>query len=261
MSVLEALIHPSAVVSPRARIASDVRIGPGAIIEENVEIAAGCVIGSCVLLGKGSRLQENIHVHHGAVIGSPPQDLKYAGEPTAAVIGRNTVIREYATVNRGTKERGETMVGENCLLMAYSHVAHDCVIGTDVILANAVNLAGHVEVDDYAIIGGVVPVHQFVKIGKHAMIGGGYRVPQDVCPYSLVAGYPLKVAGLNVIGLRRRGFAVESIRALEAAFKLLFFSNLNTTQAVERITAEVPSTPETLDVLDFVGRSSRGMVK
>ena len=152
---------------------------------------------------------ENVRISHGAVIGTLPQDLKFGGEKTRAVVGDNTVIREYVTINRGTKAHGETSVGTNCMIMAYAHVAHDCVIGNNVIMANSVNLAGHIEVDDFAILGGVLPVHQFVKIGAHCMIGGGFRVQQDVCPYSLVGGYPLKVVGLNSIGLRRRGFPPE----------------------------------------------------
>ncbi len=189
------------------------------------------------------------------------QDLKFKGEKDRIVIGENTVIREYAMLNRGTSMRGETTVGRNCFLMAYSHVAHDCSLGDNVIMANSVNLAGHVEIADWVIIGGVVPVHQFVKIGAHCMIGGGYRVSQDVCPYSLVAGYPLKVVGLNSIGLRRRGFASETLRLLEKSFKILFFSGLNTSQAVTQIKNEVEPVPEVQLILDFIGKSDRGMVK
>ena len=255
------MIHSSAIISSKAQLASDITVGPGAIIEEDVIIESGCSIGGYALIAQGAHLKPNVRVAHGAVVGSAPQDLKYDGEPTRAVIGANTVIREYATVNRGTKHRGETTVGANCLLMAYSHVAHDCIIGESVIMANAVNLAGHVEVDDYAIIGGVVPVHQFVKIGTHAMIGGGFRVPQDICPYALVAGYPLKVVGLNVVGLRRRGFSNQLIHTLEDVFKILFFSELNTSQALDRIRGEIADGPEVRVILDFITRSNRGIVK
>jgi UDP-N-acetylglucosamine acyltransferase len=254
-------IHPTAIVSPQAELDEEVEVGPYAIIEEKVRIGKGTSIASSALIAGGTILGKNVRVHHGAVIGTIPQDLKFEGEETQVVIGDGTVVREYATVNRGTKAYGTTTVGKECLLMAYSHVAHDCILGDHVIMANSVNLAGHVEVGDYAIIGGVVPVHQFVKIGAHAMIGGGFRVQQDICPYALVAGYPLKVTGLNLVGLRRRGFPREVIKKLEQAFKLLFFSGLNTTQAVERIQAEVDLIPEVQEILDFLSRSSRGIVK
>jgi UDP-N-acetylglucosamine acyltransferase len=254
-------IHPTAIVSPKAELADDVAVGPYTVIEENVKIGSGTKIASSALLAGGAAVGNNVEVHHGAVIGTIPQDLKFGGEVTQVVIGDNTVVREYATVNRGTKAYGTTTVGKECLLMAYSHVAHDCILGDGVIMANSVNLAGHVEIGDYAIIGGVVPVHQFVKIGVHAMIGGGFRVQQDICPYALVGGYPLKVAGINAVGLRRRGFSREVIKALEKAFKLLFFSGLNTSQAVERIKSEVELIPEVQEILDFIGKSTRGIVK
>ncbi|MBU0982772.1 MAG: acyl-ACP--UDP-N-acetylglucosamine O-acyltransferase [candidate division Zixibacteria bacterium] len=254
-------IHATAIVSPKAELADSVEVGPHTIIEGNVVIGAGTKIASNALIASGARLGENVKVSHGAVIGTQPQDLKFGGEESLAIIGNGTTIREYATVNRGTAAHGETSIGEDCFIMAYAHVAHDCIIGNNVILANSVNLAGHIEIDDNAILGGVLPVHQFVKIGAHCMIGGGFRVQQDICPYSLVGGYPLKVVGLNSIGLRRRGFAREVIRKVEAAYKLLFFSKLNTTQAVERINAEVELIPEVQLILDFIKRSNRGLVK
>lgn len=254
-------IHPTAIVSPKAELADDVEVGPYTIIEENVKIGGGTKVASSVLLASGATLGSNVEVHHGAVIGTTPQDLKFGGEVTQVVIGDGTVVREYATVNRGTKAYGTTTVGKECMLMAYSHVAHDCILGDGVIMVNAVNLAGHVEVGDYAIIGGVVPVHQFVKIGAHAMIGGGFRVQQDICPYALVGGYPLKVSGINSVGLRRRGFSREVIKVLESAFKLLFFNGLNTSQAIERIKNEIELIPEVQEVLDFIGKSTRGIVK
>ncbi len=254
-------IHPTAIVSPKAELADDVEVGAYTIIEENVRIGSGTKIASSALIAGGAVLGKNVTVHHGAVIGTIPQDLKFEGEKTQAVVGDGTVVREYATINRGTKAHGTTTVGKECMLMAYSHVAHDCILGDHVIMANAVNLAGHVEVGDYAIIGGIVPVHQFVKIGAHAMIGGGFRVQQDICPFALVGGYPLKVIGLNSIGLRRRGFKREVMRRLEQAFKLLFFSGLNTSQAVERIKAEVELIPEVREILDFLAKTERGIVK
>ena len=254
-------IHNTAIVSPRAELASDVAVGPHTIIEEDVVIGAGTIVASNVLIAPGTRIGNGVKISHGAVLGTQPQDLKFAGEKTILKIGDGTTIREYTTLNRGTQATGETRVGKNCFIMAYAHVAHDCHIGDNVIMANSVNLAGHIEIDDFAILGGVLPVHQFVKIGAHCMIGGGFRVQQDVCPYSLVGGYPLKVVGLNSIGLRRRGFKPDVLHTLEKTFKLLFFSNLNTTQAVQRIKDEVDPTAEVRTILEFVERSGRGMVK
>ncbi|HOP07455.1 MAG TPA: acyl-ACP--UDP-N-acetylglucosamine O-acyltransferase [candidate division Zixibacteria bacterium] len=254
-------IHSTAIVSAKARIADDVVVGPYTIIEDDVEIGAGTQIASSVLIASGARLGKNVTIAHGAVIGTVPQDLKFEGEKTQAVIGDHTTVREYATVNRGTKERGETTIGQHCLIMAYAHVAHDCLVGDHVIMANSVNLAGHIEIGDYAILGGVLPVHQFVKIGAHAMIGGGFRVQQDVGPYALAGGYPLKIAGLNAVGLRRRGFSREALKVLQQAFKLLYFSQLNTTQAVERIKAELEQTEEVRVILSFIEASTRGLVK
>jgi len=235
-----------------------------AFVDDNLVANADCQgtrIASSALIAKGAHLGENITVAHGAVISSIPQDLKFGGEESTVVVGDGTTIREYATINRGTVDRGETTIGRNCLLMAYSHVAHDCLIGDDVILANSVNLAGHIQIDDHAILGGMLPVHQFVKIGTHCMIGGGFRVQQDICPYALVGGYPLKVIGLNAIGMKRRGFSPEVLRSLQKVFKLLFFSSLNTTQAVEKITSEIDAGLEVQVVLDFIKRSKRGIVK
>lgn len=254
-------IHATAVVSQKAELADDVTVGPHAIIEDNVTIGPGCKIASAALIASGARLGSKVTIAHGAVVSSVPQDLKFGGEESLLIIGDNTTIREYVTLNRGTEASGETRIGANCLIMAYAHVAHDCIIGNNVIMANSVNLAGHIEIDDFAILGGVLPVHQFVKIGAHCMIGGGFRVQQDICPYSLVGGYPLKIVGLNAVGLRRRGFKREAITTVQAAYKLLFFSKLNTTQAVERIKAEVELTSEVQTVLDFIERSNRGLVK
>ena len=254
-------IHPTAIVSDLAELGSNVSIGPHTIVEPNVVIGDGCSIASNALLAEGAVLGKGVTVAHGAVIGTVPQDLKFEGEKSRAVVGDNTVVREYATINRGTKHRGESTIGKNCLIMAYAHVAHDCIIGDNVILANSVNLAGHIEIHDYAILGGVLPVHQFVKIGAHAMIGGGFRVQQDIVPYALAGGYPLRVMGINSVGLKRRGFARETIRTLEKVYKLLFFSKLNTTQALARIDDEIEKSAEVQVILDFVRNSERGIVK
>lgn len=254
-------IHKTAIVSPKAEIGENVKVGPFTVIEDGVIVGDNCDIKSSVLLAEGTVLGKNVNIFHGAAIGSAPQDLKFGGEKTKAIVGDGTTIREYVTFNRGTTYHNRSECGKNCLLMAYSHVAHDCLIGNNVIMANSVNLAGHVEVDDFAILGGLVPVHQFVKIGAHCMIGGGFRVQQDIIPYALVGGYPLKVVGMNSIGLKRRGFTKDTVRAIDTAFKILFFSKLNTTQAVERITNETDVIPEVQLILDFIANSERGIVK
>lgn len=254
-------IHPTAVVNPRAQIAEDVLIGPYAIIGRDVEIDSGTTVGSHALVDEGARIGKSVQIHHGAVVSGRPQDLKYQGEPTHLFVGDGTIIREFATLHRGTTHTGKTVVGLNCLIMAYAHVAHDCRIGDNVILANAVNLAGHVTIEEWAIVGGVVPVHQFVRIGAHAMIGGGFRVPMDVVPYALAGGYPLKIEGLNKIGLKRRGFPEPTIKALRQAFRILFQAKMNTTPALERIRAEVEHLPEVQRLVRFVAESERGITK
>jgi UDP-N-acetylglucosamine acyltransferase len=254
-------IHPTAMVDPKAELGKNVKIGPNTIIEPDVIIEDNVTIGANCLVGQYTELKKGVKLFHGAVVGTIPQDLKFKGEKTKLIIGENTIVREYAMFNRGTAESGATIIGENCLLMAYTHIAHDCRIGNSVILVNTVQISGHVEIDDYAIVGGVVPVHQFVKIGAHAMIGGGFRVQQDVCAYALAAGYPLKIAGINSVGLRRRGFSKESITNIEKAFKFLFYSGMNTSQAVEKIQSELPSSEEMKTILRFIERSNRGLVK
>jgi len=255
------MIHSTAIVSPKAELHESVEIGPYSIIEDNVHIGEGSRVGSHALIAPGARIGKNVTISHGAVISTVPQDLKFEGEETVANIGDGTVIREYVTVNRGTNESGSSDIGKNCLLMAYAHVAHDCKIGNHVIMANSVNLGGHVHIDDYAIVGGVVPVHQFVRIGCHSMTGGGFRVPQDICPYALIGGYPAKVIGLNLVGLQRRGFSDETLRILRQAYKILFFSKLNTKQAVARINEEMERIPELDKILKFIEESERGMIK
>lgn len=254
-------VHPTAIVAPTAELGDNVTIGPYAVIEENVKIGDGTTIYSSALIAGNAELGKNVRVFHSAVIGTEPQDLKFEGEETKAVIGDDTTIREFVTINRGTAASGQTILGKNCLLMAYAHVAHDCIVGDNVIMANSVNTGGHVEIGDFAICGGVLAVHQFVKIGAHAMIGGGFRVSQDVCPYAMVSGYPLKVVGLNSIGLRRRKYSVETRKTLEKAFKLLFFADLNTAQALDRIKQEVQQTPQVQELTTFVSNSTRGLVK
>jgi UDP-N-acetylglucosamine acyltransferase len=254
-------IHPTSIIHKNVHLSHDVKVGPYTIINDEIEIGQGTEIGSHVLIDSGTIIGKNCKIHHGAVLGTLPQDLKFGGEKTLLTIGDNTVIREYATLNRGTKYREKTVVGKECFIMIYAHIAHDCLLGDHVILANSVNLAGHIEIGDYAIIGGVVPVHQFVKIGAHSIVGGGFRVQKDVCPYALVGGYPLKSMGLNIIGLKRRGFPEKTVEILEQTFKLLFRSKLNTSQAVERIKSEIKIIPEVQNILDFIAKSERGIIK
>jgi UDP-N-acetylglucosamine acyltransferase len=255
-----ATIHPSAVVSQDAELADDVVVEPHAVIDGDVKIGAGSHIGSSVRIHAGTRLGSGVRVFHCAALGGEPQDLKFGGERTELFIGDNTVIREFVTVSRGTNATKRTAIGSNCLLMAYAHVAHDCVIGDNVILVNSVNLAGHVEVEDYAILGGVLPVHQFVRIGRHCMVGGGLRVPKDVPPYILAGGQPLRYFGLNAVGLRRRGFSTETRQALKKAYGILFQSRLNISSAVQRIHDELGHVPEVQVVLEFVAKSRRGLL-
>ncbi|MEA2031435.1 MAG: acyl-ACP--UDP-N-acetylglucosamine O-acyltransferase [candidate division Zixibacteria bacterium] len=254
-------IHPTAIISHNAKLAEDVIVGPYSIIEDNVQIGEGTKIASTALIADGARIGKNVTIAHGAVISTVPQDLKFSGEETTAIIGDGTTIREYATVNRGTSDKYRTKIGKNCLIMAYAHVAHDCSLGDDVIMGNACTLAGHIEIGDCAILSGILPVHQFVKIGAHSYIGGGYRVPQDVCPYALAAGYPLKISGLNIVGLKRRGFSKSVLKSLRETYKLLFFSGLNTTQAVTRIKDDIEIIPEVQLILDFIENSERGLMK
>ncbi|MFO7768401.1 MAG: acyl-ACP--UDP-N-acetylglucosamine O-acyltransferase [bacterium] len=256
----ERSIHPTAAVDHRAVVGSGVEIGPYAVVEEDVTLGDGVRIGPHAHIARGSRLAEEVQVFTGAAVGNVPQDLKFAGEETTLEVGPRTIVREFCTLHRGTDDRSRTVIGADCLLMAYVHVAHDCIIGDHCILANAVQLGGHVVIGDWVIIGGSVPVHQFCRIGDHAMVGGGYRVVQDVPPFLRVAGEPLRPAGINSIGLRRRGFSDEALAELKRVYRLLYRSDLNTSQAVQRIREEVPDTPEVEQMLDFIASSERGMV-
>lgn len=258
-TAVDSQVHPTAVIASDVQLGEKVTVGPYTIIDSDVIIGDGTIIDSHVRIGTGARLGRDCHIHHCAAVGTEPQDLKYAGEKTELFVGDRTVIREFATLNRGTAHRKKTVVGADCLIMAYAHVAHDCRLGDHVILANAVNLAGHVTIEDWVIIGGVVPVHQFVRLGAHCFIGGGYRVSKDIVPYGLAAGYPLKVMGLNRLGLERRGFTKDQLEPLSRAFRLLFRAKLNITQALERIKSDVEQTNEVKHLLEFVEISERGI--
>jgi UDP-N-acetylglucosamine acyltransferase len=252
--------HPTAIVSPRARIADGVTIGPYSIIEDDVEIGQDCEIGSHVVIANGSRIGRECRIFTGAVIGNPPQDLKYQGEPTLAIIGDRTTIREFVTVNRGTRATGKVVIGSDCLIMAYCHIAHDCVIGDHAILSNVTQLAGHVTVGEWAVLGGVVKVHQFCSIGKHAMVGADAKIVKDVPPYALVGREPPRVEGINRVGLQRRGFSSETIRALEEFYRIVFFSGLNIRDGIARYVAEHPTVPpEVQECIDFIRQSKRGV--
>ncbi|GJQ19952.1 MAG: acyl-[acyl-carrier-protein]--UDP-N-acetylglucosamine O-acyltransferase [Bacteroidia bacterium] len=253
-------IDPRAVVSPKAALGEGVRIGPFAVIEEDVVIGAGTSVGPHAMIYAGTRIGKDCRIFNSASVGGPPQDLKFKGETTYLEIGDRTVIREFATLNRATGESGVTRVGSDCLLMAYTHVAHDCQLGNHVILANCAALGGHVIMGDYAIIGGLTPVHQFVHIGEHSMIGGGFRVPKDVPPFVLAGDDPLGFERLNLLGLRRRGFSSKVIELLDLAYRTLYKSNLNVSQAVQKIRDEVELVPEVQRVLDFIAESKRGII-
>lgn len=255
------MIQPLAYVHPQAKIADNVVIEPFVTIHKNVEIGEGTWIGSNVTIMPGARIGKNCRIFPGAVISAIPQDLKFGGEETLAVVGDGTTIRECVTINRGTNAMGKTQIGENCLLMAYTHVAHDCIIGDHVILANAVQLAGHIEVGDHAIIGGMSAVHQFVKIGMHVMISGGSLVRKDVPPFSKAAREPLSYEGVNSVGLRRRGFSAEKIAEIQEIYRILYLRGLNNSKAIHKIEAEMPATKERDEILTFIRESDRGIMK
>lgn len=255
----ETRIHPTAIVDDDARLGQGVVVGPWAMLGRGVVVGDGTEIGPRVLIEKDTTLGEDCFISNGAVLGTDPQDLKYKGERTTLEIGDRTIIREFATLNRGTSASGRTVVGSDCLLMAYTHVAHDCEIGNYVILANAVNMAGHVIIEDWVIVGGVTPIHQFVRIGAHAFVGGGSRVPQDIPPYCRAAGNPPRLYGLNTVGLERRGLSDEVRKALKQTYRVLFQGDENMSKAVERAEREVPAIPEVRQLLQFIRASKRGV--
>jgi len=254
-------ISSLAFVHPEAQIGKDVVIEPFAYIDRNVEIGEGTVVMPYATVLFGARIGKNCTIFPHATISAIPQDLKFRGEESLAIIGDRTSVRECVTVNRGTASRGETAVGSDCLLMAYSHVAHDCVLKDFVLLGNATQLAGEVEIDDYAILSGGTLVHQFSRIGAHTMIQGGSKVPKDIPPYTMVGREPLTYVGLNFVGLRRRGFSSEVINSIQDVYRYLYLAGYNTTQALERIENELPATKERNHIIDFVKNSSRGIIR
>jgi UDP-N-acetylglucosamine acyltransferase len=253
-------IHPSAIISPDAQIGEDVEIGPWAIVGEGCTIGQGSVIAARATLERNVILGADVKVGIGSVLGGDPQDLKFKGEHTTVEIGEGTTIREYTTINRGTTHSFKTSVGKNSFIMSYVHLAHDCHVGDGVILVNSVQLAGHVTVGDKAIIAGQSAAHQFVKIGQYSFVGGCSRISQDVPPYVKAVGNPIKLYGLNSVGLQRNNFPEEVVRELKRAYRIFFRSELNVTQAKERAAAELQPYPEVLELLRFVEESGRGVV-
>lgn len=253
--------QPLAYVHPGAKIAKNVVIEPFTTIHNNVVIGEGTWIGSNVTIMEGARIGKNCNIFPGAVISAIPQDLKFKDEDTTVEIGDGTTLREFVTINRGTIDRGKTVVGKNCLIMAYCHIAHDCIVGDNCIFSNNSTLAGHITVGDYAILAGMTAVHQFCMIGNHAFVTGGSLVRKDVPPYTKAAREPLSYVGINSIGLRRRGFTSQKISEIQNVYRLLYQKNYNTSQATEIIEAEMEATPERDEILQFIKNSKRGIMK
>lgn len=253
--------QPLAYVHPGAKVAQNVVIEPFVTIQNDVEIGEGTWIGPNVTIFSGARIGKNCKIYPGAVIAAEPQDLKFKGEYTTVEIGDNTVIRECVTINRGTTDKNKTVVGSNCLIMAYVHIAHDCMVGNYVILANGVQLAGHIILGDYVFVGGTSAVHQFVNIGPHAMVAGGSLVRKDVPPFVKAAREPLSYAGVNSIGLRRRGFSSDKIEEIQDIYRILYLSGLNNTSAIDKVELEYAATAERDEIINFIRNSERGIIK
>ncbi len=253
-------IHPTALIDKNARLGDNIIVEPFAIINGNVEIGDDCVIGPGAVVYDGARIGNRVTIHQNASISHVPQHMKYNNEETFCYIGDDSTIHEFVTVHRGTVDTGKTTLGKNVLMMAYSHVAHDCRIGDNCIIANASQLGGFTELDEWVIVGGSVPIHQFTKIGKHVMIGAGCGIGKDIPPYILVADDPPKYGGLNSVGLRRRGFTAEQINTIKNIYKIMYDSNLNVSQASERILIEFPEEPFAKEILQFIEKSHRGIV-
>ena len=259
---MSVLIHPLASIAPEARIGNNVTIGPFAVIESDVEIGDGSIISAHATLMNGSRIGSECSIFPGAVIGAVPQDLKFKGEHTLAIIGDRTVIRECATVNRGTEATGRAIIGMDCLIMAYCHIAHDCTVGDHVIMSNVSQLAGHVSIGNWVILGGLAKVIQFCTIGDHAMIGADCKITKDVSPYALIGREPAKVEAVNKVGLRRRGFSNEAIEAIQALYSAVFFSGMNTRDGLEEYQRLHPNMlPEVSSCVDFIRSSKKGIIR
>ena len=255
----EILIHPTAIISNQARIGENVRIGAFSIIEDDVEIGDNTEIRSSVVIANGSRIGKDCRIHSGAIIGTEPQDLKFEGESTYIYIGDRTVIREYATVNRGTHETGKSVIGSDCLLMAYSHVAHDCSVGNNVIMANVAQIAGHVTIEDWVIFGAYAKVHQFCKVGCHSFLAADVKAVKDVPPFTLIGRIPAKVEGINRVGLRRRGFSADVIDEIDLFYNTVLFSGLNNRDGIAKYKMKDNIPAEVQMCIDFIENSTRGI--
>lgn len=253
-------IHPSAIVSNKAKLGDNNIIHPFTVIEDDVEIGNNCEIGPHAVLYNGARVGNNVKIYQGASVAHKPQDLKFGDEVTYFYVGDNTVIHEFVTLHRGTQETGFSRIGKNCLLMAYTHIAHDCVLGDNIILANAVQIAGHVEIEDWVIMGGTSAVHQFSFVGKHSMIGANAMVLKDVPPFVMSGRFPIKYEGLNKVGLRRRGFSNEDIETIKKAYDLIYNSGLNVSQALVRVEVELGKNLHVQDIISFIRKSKRGII-
>jgi len=253
--------QPLAYIHPQAKIARNVVIEPFTTIDKNVEIDKGVWIGPNVTIMEGARIGKNCKIFPGAVISATPQDLKFNGEETTVEIGNDTVIREYVTISRGTTDKYKTRIGNNCLLMAYVHVAHDCIIGDSCILSNAVQLAGHIQIDEHTVIGGTAAIHQFVKIGTHAMIAGGSLVRKDIPPYIKSAREPMRYCGINSVGLRRQGFTNKKINEIQDIYRYLFQKGLPISKALDRIELEMKSSKERDEIVNFIRNPERGIIR
>ncbi|MFH1759664.1 MAG: acyl-ACP--UDP-N-acetylglucosamine O-acyltransferase [bacterium] len=254
-------IHPTAIVDPGVKLGKDIIIGAYTIIGPNVQIGDECVIGDHSHIVRNTVLGKGCRIYHYSAVGGDPQDLKFRNEETWLEVGDGAIIREFVTINRGTIASGKTIIGNNTVLLAYAHVAHDCRVGSNVILSNAVQLGGHVTIQDFVIIGGGTVVHQFTKVGEHAMIGGGFRIIMDVLPFSMAGSEPLKIHGVNKIGLERRGFTPSAIKEIKKAFRIFFRMGLTRDKAIEKIKADCEYLPEINRILVFIEGSSRGLVR
>lgn len=255
------MIHPHTYIHPNASLATNVKVDPFTVIHQNVEIGEGTWIGSNVTIMEGARIGKNCRIFPGAVVSAIPQDLKFRGEITTVEIGDNTTIRECVTIHRGTVDRNKTVIGNNCLLMAYVHIAHDCIIGDNCILSNGVQVAGHVILNHYAIVGGLSGIHQFTNIGQHAFVASNSIVTKDVPPFIKAGRNPLSYAGVNSIGLKRRGYTIERINQILDVYRIIYNKGLNTTQALEYIEEELPASDERDEIITFIQHSRNGIIK
>lgn len=255
-------IHPTAIVSPEAQLADGVEVGPYSVIGRDVNIGKNTIIGPHTVIDDHTDIGESCNISQFCSIGAPPQDLKYNGEPTRVIIGSRNTIREFVTVHRATTaDIGKTVIGDNNLIMAYSHIAHNCILGSFIVMANAATLAGHILVEDFAILGGMVGLHQFTRVGTHAMVGGMSAIPKDIPPYTMASGNRAKLFGLNMVGLRRRKFSVDTVKQLKEAYHTVFRSNLQLKDALQKASEQQGDCPEVLHFIKFIRESKRGICR